>query len=155
MLNLTGERWCLRVWEMHICSHPEDYLRYSMQEGADTRNLMLKKYLKGLEEQTVEKTADSLRKSGSYRNCKNSHHQWSLPPEALTWVTHRRMDVQKPQPNLPPSPANTRLAAQCLRSGNGFCFSSTFQISWECLLLVDSKPELCWHGDLGNVVFLG
>lgn len=40
---------------MHICSHPEDYLRYSVQEGADTRNLMLKKYLKGLEEQRLRK----------------------------------------------------------------------------------------------------
>ena len=60
---------------VHICIHPEDYSRYSMQEGADTQNLMLKKYLKGLEEQRLRKLLIVSEYQAVIEITRTSHHQ--------------------------------------------------------------------------------
>lgn len=43
------------MYDVQIPIHLEDHFRYSMQEGADTQNLMLKKHLEALEEQRLRK----------------------------------------------------------------------------------------------------
>lgn len=44
-------------------------------------------------------------------------------------------------------------ACETMRGDHGFCFSTTFQISRQCLSLVESKLEPCLQGNLGNVLF--
>lgn len=68
-------------------------------------------------------------------------------------MTHRGIHGShcKPPPSAPAE--TTCLPASVWASIIASVFSSLFQISWDCLLLVESEPEYRWRGNLGNVGF--